>query len=953
MRHLALLLFLGLGLALEAPDLLEVQPGAFLSLPVRGEGRVVVTELPPGLTLLTQELEGQGVLNFLVGLEAPAGEHPLGLRDSREERRVRVRVLPRPALELRVPPGGEGVEGETLTYTLLLRNGGNARDRVRLQAQSLLPFRLLPEALELGPGETAEVRLELRLVGRNRDTATITAYSGLDPQVRAYGVVETSIRPFAGAEKLSRQALLYTFGLTSRYSQGGFGYGLGLGLRGALSDYVRLNAGLTWDGQGPRGGLELLGEGFALGFQAVEGVYRLEGELGPWQAYLAATQGGLSLGGGYRADPWRVLAFLTPQGQRFSVGYAISLEEGLTLTPYGVAARRNDPEAFQGGGGVEVKVENRHLSLSGRLEYLEGLRLRLGGASRAQEPLGVRGEVAYEGGGVQGSLSLSHRLDEAHLQTLSLRLAQTPGLLYSLSHRPPGQPFSLAASLGYQGGFLWGVGGRFREGGLEVEANLQQSPVGLAYGVYAGYGERDFRVLTGLVGTPEGRRLLLQGQGSFPPLEASLGGEYDLVRGVPQGQVGLLYREGPLAFGLEAAYRQGNLRLQALGSLTLRGGVDTPEALVQAFGGRATGYVEGVVFHDRNRDGIRNLDEPPLPGTRVRVGVLEGNADGQGRYRLELYPGTYRLEVGGLEASLALRRRVEVRVEKGRTLSVDLPVETVVGLFGQGILDQNRNGQKDEGDLPLPYVRIRLQGPENRSVVSDGRGFFAVGGLLPGRYTLSLDPDTLDKLQEAGEPLTLELQPGPMPQVVLMARPVVREVVRTFTEESLGLVLLPLPPSLPPGAELLLKVQVQGRPKGVWAELGGRTQALSPLAEGLYGAYLPVEGTGAQTLRVWAEQGPERAETTAVLVVRPGPLATLAATPALVDPGEEVRLEARLLRRAERVEVRLGPLILPLQRLDDLTYQGKFLAPRTPGAYELELYLDGNRVHSTRIRVRD
>lgn len=50
-----------------------------------------------------------------------------------------------------------------------------------------------------------------------------------------------------------------------------------------------------------------------------------------------------------------------------------------------------------------------------------------------------------------------------------------------------------------------------------MEANLQQSPVGLAYGVYAGYGERDFRVLTGLVGTPEGRRLLLQGQGSFPP----------------------------------------------------------------------------------------------------------------------------------------------------------------------------------------------------------------------------------------------------------------------------------------------------------------------------------------------------------------------------------------------------------------------------------------------------
>lgn len=43
-----------------------------------------------------------------------------------------------------------------------------------------------------------------------------------------------------------------------------------------------------------------------------------------------------------------------------------------------------------------------------------------------------------------------------------------------------------------------------------------------------------------------------------------------------------------------------------------QGGFNTPEEVVQAFGGRATGYVEGVVFHDRNRDGVRNLDEPPF-----------------------------------------------------------------------------------------------------------------------------------------------------------------------------------------------------------------------------------------------------------------------------------------------------------------------------------------------------
>ena len=46
-------------------------------------------------------------------------------------------------------------------------------------------------------------------------------------------------------------------------------------------------------------------------------------------------------------------------------------------------------------------------------------------------------------------------------------------------------------------------------------------------------------------------------------------------------------------------------------------------------------------------------------------------------------------------------------------------------------------------------------------------------------------------------------------------------------------------------------------------------------------------------------------------------------------------------------------MIVPLEKVDDFTYRGTLLAPKTPGAYELELYLDGNRVHTARIRVRD
>ncbi|GAB5601517.1 hypothetical protein FJNA_00410 [Thermus sp. FJN-A] len=943
---------LGVALALEVPESLEAKRGGFLSLPVRGEG-TILAEAPAVFLPLTGQVEGEGLLNFLVGLEARAGEYLIRVRDAREVREIRVRVLPEAGLSLRAPPGGTGVEGETLTYTFLLQNTGNAPDRVRLEVRTLLPYRLESALVTLEPGEKKEILLELTLTGRNRDTATLLAYSGLDPGVRAYGVVETLILPFAGAETLGRNALRYRFGLRLAYGGEAWNYALALGLSGSLSDYVGLASGLEWSQDTLKGEAFLRGEAFALGLRGYGGYLRLEGEWGPFQAYYAFGNVTPTFGGLYQEGPARLGLTLSALAQRLDLGYALR-EGNLTLTPYLALRRRTSPEEVRAGGGLEVRWEERPFSLSGRLEYLGEPSFRLGGATRSQAPWGLKGEVAYQGNTWQGSLEGTTTLTEEVRANLTLRAGQGMGGRVGLDYRPLTLPFSVQAGLGYQQGLTGDLGLRLRLDGLEMGGALALQPLGPSALFSLGYRERDYSVRGALSLTPTGRTLLLAGEARVENLEAGLRLGYDLLAQSPEVQGVFLYRlpQG-LGFGLSGRYRQGVLAWQALGILEVKGGFNTPEEVVQAFGGRATGYVEGVVFHDRNRDGVRNLDEPPLPGVRVRVGTWETQTDGQGRYRLELYPGIHRLEVGGLEATLALRRRVEVRVERSTTTPLDLPVETVVGLQGQVYLDENRNGQRDEGEPPLPYALVRLQGPEARTALSDGRGGFVVGGLLPGRYTLSLDPQSLDRLQEPGEPLILDLEPGPLPQVLLAARPVVREVVRTLTEESLGLVLLPLPPSLPPGAELPLRVQVQGNPERVLAQVGGRTYPLAPLGEGVYGAYLPVEGEGVLEVRVRAQRGEEEAEASALLPLRPGPLATLAATPALLDPGEEVRLEARLLRRASRVEVRLGPLILALERVDDLTYRGSLPAPKTPGAYTLELYLDGTLVHTARIRVRD
>jgi hypothetical protein len=111
----------------------------------------------------------------------------------------------------------------------------------------------------------------------------------------------------------------------------------------------------------------------------------------------------------YQEGPGRLSFSLSAQSQRLDLGY--SLREGtLTLTPYLALRRRVSPEEVRAGGGLEARWEEKGFSLAGRLEYLEGVSLRMGGATRFQEPFGLKGEVAFQNGTWQGSLQASQTL---------------------------------------------------------------------------------------------------------------------------------------------------------------------------------------------------------------------------------------------------------------------------------------------------------------------------------------------------------------------------------------------------------------------------------------------------------------------------------------------------------------------------------------------------------------
>lgn len=150
--------------------------------------------------------------------------------------------------------------------------------------------------------------------------------------MRTYGVIETTVLPFAGAENLGRNSLRYRFGLRLAYGPGELGYALALSLSGNLSDYVGLSSGVEWGGEAPKGEVFLRGEEFALGFRGYGGYLRLEGEWGPLQAYYAFGSVAPTFGALYQEGPARLGLTLSALAQRLDLGYA--LREGeLTLTP--------------------------------------------------------------------------------------------------------------------------------------------------------------------------------------------------------------------------------------------------------------------------------------------------------------------------------------------------------------------------------------------------------------------------------------------------------------------------------------------------------------------------------------------------------------------------------------------------------------------------------------------
>ena len=201
--------------------------------------------------------------------------------------------------------------------------------------------------------------------------------------------------------------------------------------------------------------------------------------------------------------------------------------------------------------------------------------------------------------------------------------------------------------------------------------------------------------------------------------------------------------------------------------------------------------VGDYTWMDVNRDGLQDADEPALPGVTVTLTRADGSAvtdasgnpvgavttDANGKYVFEnLLPGDYKVSFqapAGYEATTSDAGDDRAADSNGASASVTLAQgqtdDTIdFGAVGTGVIgdqlfvDVNQNGGNapDAGDKVLPGVKVTLTwtGPggitRTYETTTDADGKYKFENLLPGEYKVSVDPESLLKVEPLLDVLT-------------------------------------------------------------------------------------------------------------------------------------------------------------------------------------------------------
>ncbi|MEO0294041.1 MAG: SdrD B-like domain-containing protein [candidate division WOR-3 bacterium] len=154
------------------------------------------------------------------------------------------------------------------------------------------------------------------------------------------------------------------------------------------------------------------------------------------------------------------------------------------------------------------------------------------------------------------------------------------------------------------------------------------------------------------------------------------------------------------------------------------------------------GGIFGIVWHDKNGDGKKQKEEPPLKDVKI---VLDGKKFGElnrmGEFRF--FPvskgkHTVQLDIKGIPAFLgrdSLKKEIEIGFIDFKV--VNFPIYTLSSISGVVYYDENHNGKRDPEEQGVPNVKVSIvREGYIRSTYTDFFGEYSIQNIMPGDYTV-------------------------------------------------------------------------------------------------------------------------------------------------------------------------------------------------------------------------
>lgn len=199
-----------------------------------------------------------------------------------------------------------------------------------------------------------------------------------------------------------------------------------------------------------------------------------------------------------------------------------------------------------------------------------------------------------------------------------------------------------------------------------------------------------------------------------------------------------------------------------------------------AFGAATEVWFEGWAFNDLNGSGAfeKELD---LPVQNVRLNLESGQGawtDARGHYLIRRAPpGSHTLSAdittlpSGYQTLAPIRKSWQTRA--GDRVRYDLPLKALRSLSGRVYLDENGNGQQDDGERGVEGVRIVFG---DRTAVTGPEGAYRLESIPPGRGILAPRPETL--------PAGFSLRPPAPPPIEVPKGPFQRRISLPLVPEG-------------------------------------------------------------------------------------------------------------------------------------------------------------------------